>query len=60
MTSMERKVQWKLSQIAKENKAMKKTVKIMYQKIIIHREGWKWDPVDEALVREKAEERAKN
>ena len=60
MTSMERKVQWKLSQIAKENKAMKKTVKIMCQKIIIDREGWEWDPVDEVLVREKADERAKN
>ena len=32
----------------------------MYHKIIIDGEGWKWDPVDEALVREKADERAKN
>ncbi|XP_063924599.1 cytochrome P450 4C1-like [Zophobas morio] len=39
---------------------MKKTVKVMYQKIIIDGECWKWDPVDEALVREKADERTKN
>ena len=60
MTSMERETQWKLRQIARENRAMRKTAKVMYQKIIIDGEGWKWNPVDEVLVREKTDERAKN
>ncbi|KAJ3666632.1 hypothetical protein Zmor_002067 [Zophobas morio] len=60
MTSMERETQWKLRQIARENRAMRKRAKVMYQKIIIDGEGWKWNPVDEVLVREKTDERAKN
>ncbi|KAJ3652375.1 hypothetical protein Zmor_018348 [Zophobas morio] len=60
MTSMERETQWKLRQIARENRAMRKTAKVMYQKIIIDGEDWKWNPEDEVLVREKTDERAKN